>query len=232
MTLAKQLVNIENMDSQNYTYQTYNLIAKQYVDKYYVDLTDVPYINLLLKDIPKGAKVLDAGCGAGQFTAYIQKQGYDAMGIDMSDGMLAFARQKSPEAHFEKMDIMKLTFPQKSFSAILSAYSLIHIPESSVESTLKGLASVLVDNGRLLVIAQKGETDHLIDEPLQSGAKTFYNFFTSDRLKKHFESSGFNVIFQQEIATVNAYSMSDNIIYIMGQKQSTLQSTPVYNNPA
>lgn len=209
------------MDQQNYTYETYNLIAKQYVDKYYVDLTDVPYINLLLNDIPKGAKVLDAGCGAGQFTTYMQKQGYDSLGIDMSDAMLGFAKQKSPESHFQKMDFCNLAFPPHSFAAILSAYSLIHVPEKEVVVVLKGFAQILEEQGKLLIIAQKGESDHLVDEPLYPGAKVFFNFFTLERLTTHLQQAGFTVTFQKEIATVGAYSLSDTIIYMIGQKSTS-----------
>ncbi len=219
------------MDQTNYTYQTYNLIAKQYVDKYYVDLTDVPYINLLLKDLPKGTKVLDAGCGAGQFTAYMQKQGFDALGIDMSDAMLDFARQKSPDAAFKKMDFTQMSFAPKSFGAILSAYSLIHVPEKEVVTTLKGFANALTDAGKVLIIAQKGESDHVVNEPYQLGGKLFLNFFTVDRLKNHLIQAGFNVVFVQEILTVKAYSLADHIIYMMGQKNLVVSTAATFTNP-
>ncbi len=56
------------------------------------------YHNLLYyikehSEIP-GNKVLDAGCGTGNFSIYISNFGYNVTGIDLSDNMLLVARNK------------------------------------------------------------------------------------------------------------------------------------------
>ena len=47
-----------------------------------------------------GGKVLDLGCGAGKFTAWLHEAGYDAQGMDLSEAALAKARRTFPQAVF------------------------------------------------------------------------------------------------------------------------------------
>lgn len=48
--------------------------------------------------LPAGGRVLDAGCGVGIDLAWLLGQGFDAVGIDASAGMIAASRARLPEA--------------------------------------------------------------------------------------------------------------------------------------
>ena len=37
-----------------------------------------------LTGLPRGAKVADLGCGSGAFTEMLRREGYDAVGVDIS----------------------------------------------------------------------------------------------------------------------------------------------------
>ncbi len=50
-----------------------------------------------LQDLPRGARVLDVGCGIGQCLYWLHKQGFDAEGIDLSEKQLDQARTVLPE---------------------------------------------------------------------------------------------------------------------------------------
>lgn len=45
--------------------------------------------------LPRGAAVLDVGCGTGRHALELARRGYQVTGIDLSDGMLAVARAKA-----------------------------------------------------------------------------------------------------------------------------------------
>src|SRR5262245_25548851 len=45
-----------------------------------------------------GQLVLDIGCGVGVFLGLVAKRGAEAHGIDASEALIAFARQRLPEA--------------------------------------------------------------------------------------------------------------------------------------
>lgn len=81
------------MDKSKFAVDTYNKIAKIYTNKYFEDLVDAPFIDKFLYLVPPEAKILDIGCGPGNFTKYIMEKGYFVEGIDLSKEMLKIARQ-------------------------------------------------------------------------------------------------------------------------------------------
>ena len=79
--------------------------------------------------LPKNAKVLDVGCGAGVPVArFLVESGFDVKGIDFSENMLKLARKNVPEAVFIKKDMNKLDFAENSFDGLAAFYSVIHVP--------------------------------------------------------------------------------------------------------
>lgn len=60
-------------------------------------MADIDYEKLLLfieKHLNKNQLILDAGCGSGYFLKELLKHGYDALGIDHDDQMLALASER------------------------------------------------------------------------------------------------------------------------------------------
>jgi SAM-dependent methyltransferase len=53
-----------------------------------------------------GSRVLDVGCGFGDFYGYLRERGAqtDYMGVDINPDFIAIAREKYPEARFEVTD--------------------------------------------------------------------------------------------------------------------------------
>jgi ubiquinone/menaquinone biosynthesis C-methylase UbiE len=207
-----------NEDRSALTIETYNKIAEIYTNKYFEDLVDIPYIDRFLTLIPNNSKILDVGCGPGNFSAYIRNKGFDIQGIDLSKEMLKVANKKVPKVKFELMDMRDLKFSSNSFEGLLVAYSLIHIPSNEILNTLKGFNKILKNDGKILIIAQAGEPDRIVDETLVKGRKIFINFFTRNKLKNYLESTGFEVLFQKEKQTKDLYSFSNRVIYTIAIK--------------
>lgn len=209
---------LQLMDKSKFAVSTYNRIADKYTQRYFNDLTDAPCIDKFLALLPKGAKVLDIGCGPGTFTKYLVEKGFDAEGIDLSSEMLRIAKEKVPKAKFTLMDMRELAYSNEDFDGLLAAYSLIHIPSEEIPATLKGFYRILKSGGVLLIIAPKGEPDKIVDEPLKEGEKIFINFFTKNRLTKFFTDAGFKVEYQEETAMKDPNSLSDRVIYIIAKR--------------
>lgn len=71
--------------------------------------------------IPPGLKVLDIGCGSGDLLAALQPS--RGVGVDFSDGMIAFARKRHPDLEFIQCDAHNLKLDD-TFDAILLADSI------------------------------------------------------------------------------------------------------------
>ena len=206
------------MDKGKFAVSTYNKIADVYTNQYFNDLTDTPYIDRFLEKLPKGAKVLDVGCGPGEFSKYILARGFNIQGIDLSEEMVRLAKNKVPEVKFDVMDMRNLRFKNETFEGLLVAYSLIHIPSDEIAKTLKGFWRVLKKHGYLEIVAQKGDPDKIVDEPLMKGEKMFINFFTKEKLSNYLQAADFNTEYLEERAVQDPNSLSDKVIYVIAQK--------------
>lgn len=153
------------MDKSRLATSTYDKIADVYTKQYFDDLSDTPYIDRFLDKLKPGSKILDVGCGPGQFTKYMLSKGFEVVGVDLSEEMLSTAKKMVPKGIFKNMDMRVLDFDDMSFDGLLVAYSLIHIPSDDIPKTLKGFTRVLKADGYVEVIAQKGEADKIVDEP-------------------------------------------------------------------
>jgi ubiquinone/menaquinone biosynthesis C-methylase UbiE len=58
---------------------------------------EIEFLHKLLK-LPKGAKILDIGCGTGRHSIGLAKRGYKMTGLDQSAGMLTQAKKYAEEA--------------------------------------------------------------------------------------------------------------------------------------
>jgi len=179
-----------------YVEDTYQKIAGAYADAFFDDVADLPFVDELVAVLSKDARVLDLGCGPGQFSKYLAEKGFAVEGIDVSEEMLAIARAKVPGVQFKKMDMRALDYPDASFDGILAAYSIIHIPTPELPRVLTELKRVLRPDGYILFIVQKGEADQVVDEPLAKGEKVFMNFFNEDRLNRLLGAAGLTVFKQ------------------------------------
>ena len=63
-------------------------------------------------------RVLDIGCGAGRVALYLQEQGLDVVGIDISPGAVEAARSRGME-NVHLMDAEKLEFPEDTFDTVI-----------------------------------------------------------------------------------------------------------------
>jgi SAM-dependent methyltransferase len=69
-------------------------------------------LNILReKNITHGL-VVDLGCGSGIWAKALTDANYEALGIDISAAMINLARQKAPQARFQKASLFKVKLPK------------------------------------------------------------------------------------------------------------------------
>lgn len=215
------------MDKNKLAVSTYNKIARRYADVCFGDQQDFPFIDQFLSRMPRDARILDAGCGPGSLVRYIKDKEYQCEGIDLSEEMLAVAHERVPEGEFTLMDMRHLQYADDTFDGLAAVYSLIHIPSAEVPSVLTEFNRVLKKHGLLLIIAQQGEPDHIVREPLKEDEKTFVNFFTMEKLLRLLHEAGFTVVLQEKKEThdAGAFTKSNTVIYAIARNEITRLNT-------
>ncbi len=127
---------------------------------------------LRLMEVEPGATVLDGGCGPGVHSIRVAKLGHPVVGIDISNGMLEQARQRSEAAgvadkiEFHQKDLTALDLPDASYRYVFSWGVIIHIP--TIEKALDELARVVEPGGKLaLYLTNK----HAVDQSIERFAR-------------------------------------------------------------
>lgn len=75
-----------------------------------------PYLHSL----PASAKIMDGGCGLGEWVMALTKKGYDMVGMDISRRTVEQLCSIFPESGFVHGDIRKTEYPEASFDAYYS----------------------------------------------------------------------------------------------------------------
>ncbi|XCN74383.1 MAG: class I SAM-dependent methyltransferase [Candidatus Electrothrix aestuarii] len=100
-----------------------------------------------------GKKALDVGTGTGQFAVYLANKGFEVTGVDLSEEMIATARQNAAQEglpiRFQTGDAEHLDFADESFDVVVSRNLLWTLPHPDL--ALKEWQRVLKPGGKLVV---------------------------------------------------------------------------------
>lgn len=69
-------------------------------------------IDELARGAHRGGTVVDLGCGSGVLAARVCEAGYRVLGIDVSDAMIALARERAPKAEFRAGSFVSADLPR------------------------------------------------------------------------------------------------------------------------
>jgi SAM-dependent methyltransferase len=96
-----------------------------------------------------GKTLLDAGCGAGRVVDLATRAGARATGVDASDGLLAYARLRTPDAQFFIGDIESLDQDDSTYDVVTAFNSIQYAidPAHAVEE----LARVCKSGGQVAI---------------------------------------------------------------------------------
>lgn len=211
------------MDVNQLAVDTYNKIAPNFSDRYFSDTTDIPFLDEFLKLLPKEAKILDIGCGPGQFSKYMSEQGFKVEGIDKAEEMINIAQTKTSQTSFKVMDMRKLEYGDNSFGGVWASYVLIHLPNEQILPTLAEWKRVLKDEGIIAIAAQAGQPEQIVDEPLAPGEKMFMNFFDKETIADYLKKTGFQILSLKQDKVDDPECLSDEIIYLIARKEKAVK---------
>jgi cyclopropane fatty-acyl-phospholipid synthase-like methyltransferase len=109
------------------------------------------WLEKLLAVLPAGAAVLDLGCGSGDPADIALARQHQVTGVDISEAQIDKARQNVPSGTFIHGDLGALDFPPASFDAVVSFYTLEHLPREEHAAIFGRIAAWLRPGGYLLL---------------------------------------------------------------------------------
>ena len=100
--------------------------------------------------IASGMRVLDIGCGPGNFTAAYAGLGADVVGIDLAPQMVRVATGHYPDIEFRAARAEELPFDDESFDVVVAGYVVHHL--ASPEDAFGEVRRVLKPGGRFIFV--------------------------------------------------------------------------------
>ena len=102
----------------------------------------------------KGSKILDVATGTGKQAFAFARNGYEVIGVDLSEAMLKVAQRnnKYRNAKFEVADATHLRFNDDSFDVSCISLALHDMPQTIREKILKEMVRVTKPSGLIMVV--------------------------------------------------------------------------------
>lgn len=159
-----------------------------------------PIVKELLKKLPKGLS-LDAACGTGRYSNFLNAVGHDVIGLDKSLDMLNVAKTKYPSIKFVEGNIKSLQFKNQCFNNVVCTLALTHF--SNIKPVLREFNRVLCYGGFLILsdihppTCPFGWSSRFYDKNGNHGYITNYKHWHNEYLKC-FEETGFEIVVCEE----------------------------------
>jgi ubiquinone/menaquinone biosynthesis C-methylase UbiE len=109
------------------------------------------FLDEFVQELPRGAKVLEVGCGGGQVAAELlqRRPDLELTGLDLADDQVARARKRCPDATFVQGSALELPFDDDHFDGVFSIASIKHWPDQ--RQGVNECVRVLRPGGRLII---------------------------------------------------------------------------------
>jgi ubiquinone/menaquinone biosynthesis C-methylase UbiE len=179
-------------DHVKQTITVYNSIAAQYAVSAEAHAPE-PEREKFVGLVPKGSRVLDAGCGSGRDSAYFEHHGIEVTGIDLCEPLLAIARKVAFNAEFLTMDLRDINFPDQSFDGVWASASIIHLKRSEIPGVIASFFRILKSGGTCVILVKAGTKDEFVKEKMTADTARYYTYFSEDEIKDFMLEAGFNV---------------------------------------
>ncbi|MFE0510019.1 class I SAM-dependent DNA methyltransferase [Streptomyces sp. NPDC058964] len=200
--------------------EAFDAIGSRYDEAFPHKDGQIAAADWLVESLPGGSRALDLGCGTGMPTAHqLVAAGLDVVGVDLSGGMLALARQNVPEAEFHQLDIADLR-PGGSrdlgrFDAVAAFFSLLMLPRAEIPLALRTVHHLLVPGGLFALSMVEADVDDF--EIPFIGNTIRVSGYLRDELREVVEAAGF------EIVGENSYTYAPASVDVQPEEQIFLR---------
>jgi len=164
------------------TLRVYDEMAGKYA-AVTADVASDPLLASFIDALPRGAHVLDLGCGPGIIAAHMAGSGLRVTATDASREMIALA-VGSPGVTARLATFDEIT-GEDIFDGIWANFSLLHAPRADMPRHLAALHAALKPGGLFHIALKSGTGAH------RDSLGRLYTYYTADELDTLLRAAGF-----------------------------------------
>ncbi|MCI9246175.1 MAG: class I SAM-dependent methyltransferase [Clostridia bacterium] len=191
------------MKEEYNTLNYYDSNAKSYFENTMQGNFQENYDRFLNK-IPKGAFILDFGCGSGRDSKYFLENGYEVEAIDGSIEMCKLASE------YIGQDVKCMKFEElneeDTYDGIWACSSILHVTKEELPKILEKMINALKQDGIIYTSFKKGK-----GYEIKEGK--YYNFLTKEELESILEKLEMNVELIEYFETIGSTQRSNGVIW-------------------
>jgi ubiquinone/menaquinone biosynthesis C-methylase UbiE len=171
----------------------YDQMVFEYAKRNHSNMADnlVVLAQELIQYIGQNGHILEVGCGTGRDMSWFEAQKSIITGIDLSMGMLMYAR-KEVHGSLASMNMRHLGFCTGYFDGAWCCASLLHLPKTEAIYTLQEIRRVLKLEGMLVLSVQKGNGEGWEDSYVPE-VKRFFARYQPDEMRNILLNNGFSI---------------------------------------
>jgi SAM-dependent methyltransferase len=176
--------------------------ATESVDRLLEVARHSPLSDWLIAHLPCRSRVLEAGCGLGQYVMFLAERGYEVTGVDYATDALDRHHAKYPRSKLVAANLSALPFDRHSFDAYISLGVIEHYREPPW-SLLAEARRVLSDDGVALIAVPYFNVSRRLlarligtrERDLVARGAAFYQYVLNERaLDSALGDAGFRVV--------------------------------------
>lgn len=142
-------ITTENPDHSTWYVQRFRQMAAEGADL----VGEARFVHALA---PRGARILDAGCGPGRHGGHLQSLGHEVVGVDVDPVLIAAAEEDFPGPTWLVGDLAELDLPARGipegFDVVLCAGNVMtFLAPSTRREVLRRMAGHLSGSGRVAI---------------------------------------------------------------------------------
>ena len=178
---------------------TYNKIAKDWMQDHRDDTWWIEGTDTYLSFLTFGALILDVGCGGGEKSKYFIEKGFSVVGVDFSEEMIRFAKEKVPAGQFFVKDIQQPLGLKDKFDGVIAQAVLLHIPKRNILAVLKNIIAPLKLGGYFYAALKEKKSGGPDEETVRENDyghdyERFFSYFTLSEVKDILARVGLQVL--------------------------------------
>jgi len=191
------------MDVYKRVQTAYDQIVAEFAKRNHFNMADnlVALTHELIQHVGQNGKVVDVGCGTGRDMAWFESKGITVTGIDLSMGMLVYARE-NVLGDLVSMNMRNLGFCDAYFDGVWCCASLLHLPKTEAAYALQEMHRMLKPGGTLILSIQEGNGENW-EGGFVPNVKRFFARYQADEMRNILSRKRFSILREDSGQTVD-----------------------------